>query len=64
MTPYEYIKNMNPDELADYFAESLHCDGCLAEEFCNKINDSDNDELIMKSCRDRFKLWLETPLLN
>ena len=59
MTNYEKIKNMNIDEMTKYFYDHIQCDNCLAGEVCDRVNDSDNNDLVMMSCQERFKMWLE-----
>lgn len=57
MTNYEKIKNMNIDEMTNYFYDHIQCDNCLAGEVCDRVNDSE-DKLVI-SCQERFKMWLE-----
>ena len=59
MTNYERIKNMSIEEMADCFSKFLQCDNCIAEDFCNKINNRD-DELVMMNCEQRLKVFLES----
>lgn len=57
MTNYEKIKNMNIDEMTNYFYDHIQCDNCLAGEVCDRVNDSEDN--LMISCQERFKMWLE-----
>lgn len=59
MTNYERIKNMSVDEMAVCFSKFSQCDNCLAEDFCNKINNRDDDSVMM-SCEQRLKEWIES----
>lgn len=60
MTNYERIKNMSIEQLANCISKFAQCDNCLAEEFCNKINNCDIDNLVIMSCEQRLKKWLES----
>ena len=57
-TNYERIKAMSVEEMAVCFSKFSQCDNCLAGDFCDKINNRD-DESVMMSCSQRFKQWLE-----
>lgn len=59
VTQFDCIKAMNIDEMADCFSKFTQCDDCPARDFCNKINSRD-DDLVMMSCSQRFKQWLES----
>ena len=59
MTNYDRIKQMSIDEMARDLSEYVRCSNCFAEEFCNQLNNSDSDDLVMMRCEQRFKLWLE-----
>ena len=59
MTNYDRIKAISVEEMAVYFFKFLQCDNCVAEDFFNKINSRD-DDLVMMSCSQRFKQWLES----
>ena len=59
MTNYERIKSMNIEEMAACFSKFSQCDNCIAEGFCNKINNRD-DETVRMSCEQRFEEFLES----
>ena len=59
MTNYERLKSMNIEKMAACFSKFSQCDNCIAEDFCNKINNRD-DELVMMNCEQRLKKYLES----
>ncbi len=62
-TNYDRINTMNIDKLAVYFSKFSQCDDCPARDFCDKINNRDDDSVMM-SCSQRFKQWLESEVLK
>ena len=59
VTQFDRIKAMSVGDMAVCFSKFSQCDNCLARDFCDKINNRDDDSVMM-SCSQRFKQWLES----